>query len=61
MHLDMMADMDHGGHGGHGGMMMDMDGHFGQLETDARIVLGELVRGNHSWSRLRVLSKIRQP
>ena len=49
MHLDMMADMDHGGHGGHGGgMMMDMDGHFGQLETDARIALGELVRGNHS-------------
>ena len=49
MHLDMMANMDHGGHGGHGGgMMMDMDGHFGQLETDARIALGELVRGNHS-------------
>ena len=49
MHLDMMADMDHGGHGGHGGgMMMDMDGHFGQLETDARIALGKLVRGDHS-------------
>ena len=46
MHLDMMSDMGHGGHGG--GMMMDMDGHFGQLETDARIALGELVRGNHS-------------
>ena len=27
MHLDMMAEMDHGGHGGHGGgMVMDMDG-----------------------------------
>jgi hypothetical protein len=52
MHLDMMAEMDHGGHGGHGGgMVMDMDGHFGQLETDARIELGETVRGMHSDSQ----------
>ena len=52
MHLDMMAEMDHGGHGGHGGgMVMDMDGHFGQLETDARIELGETVRGRHSDSQ----------
>lgn len=52
MHLDMMAEMDHGGHGGHGGgMVMDMDGHFGQLETDARIELGETVRGIHSDSQ----------
>ena len=49
MHLDMMAEMDHGGHGG--GMVMDMDGHFGQLETDARIELGETVRGTHSDSQ----------
>ena len=49
MHLDMMAEMDHGGHGG--GMVMDMDGHFGQLETDARIELGETVRGMHSDSQ----------
>ena len=49
MHLDMMAEMDHGGHGGHGGgMVMDMDGHFGQLET---IELGETVRGMHSDSQ----------
>ena len=52
MHLDMMAEMDHGGHGGHGGgMVMNMDGHFGQLETDARIELGETVRGRHSDSQ----------
>ena len=52
MHLDMMAEMDLGGHGGHGGgMVMDMDGHFGQLETDARIELGETVRGMHSDSQ----------
>ena len=52
MHLDMMAEMDHGGHGGHGGgMVMDMDGHFGQLETDARIELGKTVRGMHSDSQ----------
>ena len=52
MHLDMMAEMDHGGHGGHGGgMVMNMDGHFGQLETDARIELGETVRGMHSDSQ----------
>ena len=52
LHLDMMAEMDHGGHGGHGGgMVMDMDGHFGQLETDARIELGETVRGIHSDSQ----------
>ncbi len=52
MHLDMMAEMDHGGHGGHGGMQMemDMDGHFGELETDARIALGGTVRGSHSVS-----------
>jgi hypothetical protein len=50
MHLDMMAEMSGGGHGGHGGMAMemDMDGHFGELETEARISLGETVRGSHS-------------
>ena len=50
MHLDMMAEMSGGGHGGHGGMSMemDMDGHFGELETEARISLGETVRGSHS-------------
>ena len=48
MHLDMMAEMGHGGHGGHGGgMSMDMDGYFGTLETEARIKLGETVRGNY--------------
>jgi len=50
MHLDMMAEMSGGGHGGHGGMAMemDMDGYFGELETEARISLGEAVRGSHS-------------
>jgi hypothetical protein len=50
MHLDEIAEMSSGGHGGHGGMSMamDMDGHFGELETDARISLGEMVRGTHS-------------
>ncbi|NKB33067.1 MAG: hypothetical protein GKR91_08220 [Pseudomonadales bacterium] len=52
MHLDMLAEAEQGGHGGHGGMgmamEMDMDGHFGELETDARIDLGESVRGTHS-------------
>lgn len=52
MHLDMLAEMDHGGHGGHGGggmdMDMGMDTHFGELETQARIGLGETVRGTHS-------------
>ena len=51
MHLDMMAEMDHGGHGGHGGGMSGMDmggGYFGEMETEARIDLGETVRGSHS-------------
>jgi len=50
MHLDMMAEMDHGGHGGHGGMAMEMpmDGHFGELETEARIALGGGLRESHS-------------
>ena len=48
MHLDMMAEAD--GHGGHGGMAMEMpmDGHFGELETEARITLGGSLRESHS-------------
>lgn len=41
MHLDMMSDM---AHGGHGGMQMNMDGHFGELETEARVTLGRSLR-----------------
>lgn len=47
MHLDMMAEMDHGGHGGMQ-MNMDMDSYFGDLETEARIMLGGTLRESHS-------------
>ena len=48
MHLDTMAEMDHGGHGGGMAAMEMGGGYFDEMETEVRIDLGETVRGNHS-------------